>query len=273
MREALRFALNQKTLPRAGFRDVLDLAASLGCTGIEARCDLGRPLFDRLAPAVAGREARARGLRLLGLSEVQPFDDWTPERARATRALIAAAAEAGAETVSLVPRVDGLGPAIDGTPARHEEILARVLALAEGSGVVPLVEPIGFPGSSIRRQAVAARAIAACGGTGRLGLVHDTFQHSLAGDDGYEIGHLRLVHVSGLATGRGPLCQADDAARDMPGPGDRTATLPQILQLARLGYRGAFSFEATLPTPRDTAATGRALARAMAWITEAWRAA
>ena len=64
------FALNQKTAPNLGFAAFLDLAADLGCVGIEPRNDLGRPLFDGIEPARAGEMARERGLRLIGLSEI-----------------------------------------------------------------------------------------------------------------------------------------------------------------------------------------------------------
>ena len=49
------FALNQKTAPKLGFAAFLDLAAELGCVGVEPRNDLGRPVFDGIE-----RRARAR---------------------------------------------------------------------------------------------------------------------------------------------------------------------------------------------------------------------
>jgi 2-keto-myo-inositol isomerase len=54
------FALNQKTTPKLGFAAFLDLAAKLGCVGIEPRNDLGRPFFDGVEPARAGAMARDR---------------------------------------------------------------------------------------------------------------------------------------------------------------------------------------------------------------------
>ncbi|MEO9340956.1 hypothetical protein ABFT80_26500 [Mesorhizobium sp. SB112] len=66
----------------------LNLAQVLGCLGVEPRNDLGRPLFDGIAPAEAGAMARERGFRLLGLSEVYPFNDWSGESASAIQALI-----------------------------------------------------------------------------------------------------------------------------------------------------------------------------------------
>jgi hypothetical protein len=78
------FALNQKTAPKLGF----DLAAELGCVGVEPRNDLGRPVFDGIEPARAGEMARERGLRFIGLSEVYPFNDWNEDRRAAVAGLI-----------------------------------------------------------------------------------------------------------------------------------------------------------------------------------------
>jgi predicted xylose isomerase-like sugar epimerase len=61
------FALNQKTAPKLGFAAFLDLAAKLGCVGVEPRNDLGRPFFDGIEPVRAGEMARERDLRFVGL--------------------------------------------------------------------------------------------------------------------------------------------------------------------------------------------------------------
>lgn len=96
-------AINQKTARHLAYEAFLDLARNLDCVGVEPRNDLGRPLFDGISPSRAGAMARQRGLRLLGLSEVYPFNDWSEERANAIETLIAAAVESRAETISLIP--------------------------------------------------------------------------------------------------------------------------------------------------------------------------
>src|SRR5271156_2490007 len=106
-KDGMDFALNQKTAPKLGFGAFLDLAAELGCVGVEPRNDLGRPFFDGIEPVRAGEMARERDLRFLGLSEVYPFNDWNEDRRAAVSRLIETARAAGAETISLIPRVDG----------------------------------------------------------------------------------------------------------------------------------------------------------------------
>jgi predicted xylose isomerase-like sugar epimerase len=175
------FALNQKTVPKFNFAAFLDLAVKLGCTGIEPRNDLGRPFFDGMEPARAGQMARQRGLRLLGLSEVYPFNDWNEERRSAVARLIETAQMAGAETVSLIPRVDGRNADGAGRAAALQAVLAEILSMLNGTGVVGLVEPIGFSASTVKFQREATQAIESLGAHDCLGIVQDTFQHALAG--------------------------------------------------------------------------------------------
>jgi 2-keto-myo-inositol isomerase len=140
------FALNQKTAPKLGFAVFLDLAAELGCVGVEPRNDLGRPLFDGIA-------ARERGLRFIGLSEVYPFNDWNEDRHAAVARLIETAQAAGAETISLIPRVDRREGDDVERATTLRAVLVEILPMLHGTGVVGLVEPIGFQTSSIKFHA------------------------------------------------------------------------------------------------------------------------
>jgi 2-keto-myo-inositol isomerase len=128
------FALNQKTAPKLGFAAFLDPAAELGCVGIEPRNDLGRPVFDGIEPVRAGEMARERGLRFIGLSEVYPFNNWNENRRAAAR-LIETAQAAGAETVSLIPRVHGREGESAERPTTLRAVLAEILRCSKGQGL------------------------------------------------------------------------------------------------------------------------------------------
>ena len=62
----LPFALNHMTAPKLGWESFADLAAGLGCVGVEYRNDLSGPLFGGADPAAVGaavagsRAARSR---------------------------------------------------------------------------------------------------------------------------------------------------------------------------------------------------------------------
>ena len=244
----LRRGLNQKTarhFPWAGF---LDLAQSLDCVGVEPRNDLGRPFFDGIPPDEAGRMARERGLRLLGLSEVYPFNDWNAERAAEVRHLIDTAHAAGAETISLIPRVDGKGTG-DGVRQKVlRDVMREILPMLEGTNVVALIEPIGFARSSLRHKTELVEEIEAVGGPNRFKLVHDTFQHVIAGETELFAPYTGIVHISGISDPDVPLDETQDAHRILVDADDRCGNIEQIEGFLAAGYEGAFSFECTEPS-------------------------
>ena len=82
----LPFVLNHITAPNLSWRECLALASRLGCTGVEFRNDLARPLFDGEGPEVVAEAARAHGLTPLA------------------RVL-------GGATAGVPPRIMGIGPA------------------------------------------------------------------------------------------------------------------------------------------------------------------
>jgi 2-keto-myo-inositol isomerase len=246
------FALNQKAAPKLGFAAFLDLAAELGCVGVEPRNDLGRPIFDGIEPARAGQMARERGLRFIGLSEVYPFNDWNEDRHAAVTRLIKTAQAAGAETISLIPRVDGREGDCAERATTLRSVLAEILPMLHGTGVVGLVEPIGFSTSSIKFQREATQAIEGLGADGRLGIVHDTFQHALAGDADIFVRHIRSVHISGIGGGSGILTDSLDAQRVLVDESDRTGASGQVKSLLEAGYTGAFSYECTSPLVQNS---------------------
>ena len=257
----MRFALNQKTVKTLPFEACLDLAAGLGMVGIEARNDLGRPFFDGIAPVAAGRMVRDRGLRLLGLSEVYPFNHWTPDREAAIRDLIETAATAGAETVSLIPSVEPARPVLP-----LAEAIGRVLPLLDGTEVVALVEPIGFSTSSVPRKAEAVAVLAALGAGDRVKIVHDTFQHRLAGEVALFPAETAMVHISGISDPDAVFDDDLDKHRVLVDAEDRVGNLDQIRAFLDGGYQGVFSFECTAPDIISRTDPEDAIGRSMAFL-------
>jgi predicted xylose isomerase-like sugar epimerase len=144
----LQIALNHMTVPGLDYAAFLRLALRLGCVGVEVCKDLARPLFDDAPAATAGRMARDAGLRLLGISQVQPFNDWSTDREREVAGLIATARAAGAESLSLIPRNDGTG-----NGERHANLRIALKAIGPmlaDAHLVALVEPLGFTDTSLR---------------------------------------------------------------------------------------------------------------------------
>lgn len=243
----IKRALNQKTAPHLSYEAFLDLAKALGCVGVEPRNDLGRALFDGIPARDAGIMARERGLRLLGLSEVYPFNDWKAETASAVQALIVAAVESGAETLSLIPRVDGKAAEDGVRQAALRLAIREILPMLAGTNLLALVEPIGFPLSSLKDKAELIEAIEAEGASVHFRLVHDTFQHTIAGSGPLFPDYTAIVHISGISDPKPILDEKLDAHRVLVDADDRCGTLGQIAALLQAGYEGAFSFECTSP--------------------------
>lgn len=251
------FALNHMTVARLSYVQLLDLAADLGCVGVEVRNDLPQPLFDGLDPAEAGAMARARGLRILAVAEVKRFNDWSEGKAAEALSLMKTARAAGAEAVSLIPRNDNLGMGNGERQAALRVALKALKPMLEDHGLIGMVEPLGFEICALRSKSEAVEAIEATGGKGRFKLVHDTFHHTLAQGGPYFPEHTGIVHVSGVVDQSVTIGQMTDAHRILVDAADRLENVKQISELQALGYAGPVSFEAfspavhALPDPRS----------------------
>jgi 2-keto-myo-inositol isomerase len=255
----LPFAINHMTVPGLGYRDLFRLAKSLGCVGVELRNDLVRPLFDDEAPATVGDAARAQGLRIVGLSQVYPFNVWSRSIRDNVRALIANAKACRAETISLIPRNDGEGMADGERRENARQALAAIRPMLEDAGLTALVEPLGFPRtSSLGDKAETLALIDEVGGAGVFGLVHDTFHHYLAEGPLFPE-RTGIVHVSGVVIPGLAREEMADAHRGLVNDRDRLGNVDQIIALRRGGYVGPISVEAFSPAVHRMSDPGRAL--------------
>ena len=168
------FALNHMNAPRLDCGSFIDLAASLGCTGVELRNDLAdkkltdRPFLDGEAPETIREYVRRKGLRLLGLSEVYGFNDWSEEMRARVVLLIGQARASGAESISLIPRNDGIAASDSERQGNLRAALREILPMLQEADMIALVEPLGFTTSSLRSKSEAVEAIEAVGGTHRF---------------------------------------------------------------------------------------------------------
>ena len=243
----LPFALNHMTVARLSYAELVDLAAALGCVGIEVRNDLARPLFDGMPAEAAGDLARKKGLRLLAVAEVKRFNDWSPDKAAEARALMQIARAAGAEAVSLIPRNDGLGLGNGERQANLRLALKDLGPMLEDHGLVGMVEPLGFAICALRQKSEAVDAITALGASDRFRLVHDTFHHTLAGGGGHFADHTGIIHISGVVDPDISVDEMGDPQRVLVDQRDRLGNIDQIRALRAAGFKGAISMESFAP--------------------------
>ena len=121
----MEFAINHMTAPRLSWRALLDLASELGCAGVEFRNDLDKPLFSGDAPETVRDVVARKNLRIVGLSQVYPFNSWSDDIRDQVANLIDIAKACGAETISLIPRNDGTNTGEQGTAGKPTPRLER----------------------------------------------------------------------------------------------------------------------------------------------------
>lgn len=268
----MKFALNHMATPRLDCRAFLDLAATLGCVGVELRNDLADKkltealFFDGEAPATIGGYARSKGLRLLGLSEVYGFNAWSDAIRAKVELLISQAKEAGAESISLIPRNDAPSYAAGERDEALRRALGEILPMLDRAGLIGLIEPLGFVTSSLRRKADAIAAIEATGGQARFRLVHDTFHHHLAGETDFFPDYTGVVHISGVVDPGLRPEDMQDGHRILVDGRDRLGNVDQIRILLDRGYTGAFSYEPFSSDVHRLANPAEAIGKSMDFI-------
>jgi 2-keto-myo-inositol isomerase len=268
MRRSVRFALNHMVAPRTDIDSFFDLAKRLEIDGVEIRNDLkGTAIADGTAASVVRSAAEKHGVRIISINALQRFNDWTKERADEARDLADYAVACGAEALVLCPVNDwrfrpGEQARLDGL----RQALSELLPLLSTRKLKGLVEPLGFPESSLRLKREAIEAIGATGGSATFRVVHDTFHHAISGEAAVFAAETGLVHISGVDDDAIQLASMRDAHRVLVGPGDRLDNLRQIAALTAAGYSGPFSFEPFAESVHNTADIAAALKGSAAYI-------
>ncbi|WP_432759616.1 TIM barrel protein [Defluviimonas sp. SAOS-178_SWC] len=262
----LNLAINHMTAPRLSHIELLELARDTGCVGVEFRTDLGRPLFDGEAPEAVGQRARDMGLRIVGLSQVYPFNAWSDAIRDEVAALIKTATACGAETISLIPRNDGAGLGDGERQANLRLSMRAIRPMLQDAGMVALIEPLGFLRSSLRSKADAVEAIEALDAVGVFRIVHDTFHHYLAGGGPVFPEHTGIIHMSGVVDQSLGMPEIEDQHRVLVDAQDRLGNIDQIERMLTIGYTGPISMEAFSPLTHALTDPAAELARSFEFI-------
>jgi 2-keto-myo-inositol isomerase len=255
------------SVPRCSARDLLDMAVKLGCTGVELRNDLGKPLFDGEDATAFGTAAKQAGLRIFALAEVKAFNANPADKRDAATALIKTAAACGAEGVALIPLVSE-----DAVPrAEQRDALRAALdvlqPVLEAYQMVGLIEPLGFAQSSLRHKDDVVAVLDAMDRPDCFAMIHDTFHHHLAGDTTIYPELTAIVHISGVIDPQPSTDQMTDAHRVFVDRADRLGNIAQLRSFQAAGFAGPASFEAFAPAIHDMTDPNADLAGSIAFIT------
>jgi len=152
MTQPLRFALNRMVAPHLPLADFLDLALALKIDAVELRNDLkGVEIEDGTPPEQVRELCEQRGIRLLSINALYPFDLWDEQRRQQLLHLAGYARACGAEGLVLCPlndpgdrrsagqRAQGLAAALTGSRRFFASMACAVLSNPWGLPSAPCV--------------------------------------------------------------------------------------------------------------------------------------
>ncbi|MBE9640990.1 TIM barrel protein [Salipiger mangrovisoli] len=259
----MEFAINHICAPKFSVEEFFAMARRLGSTGVEIRNDIP-DVMTSVAPEAAKAAATAAGVEILSINALYPFNDWSGDLPERAIRMADYARDCGAKALVLCPLNDG-------TPVSEVDLveaLRNLASILRARGITGLVEPLGFPVSSLRRKGDAVAAIKAAGGEDVFRLMHDTFHHHLAGETEFFPEWTGLVHISGVTDPGVAVEDMLDGHRVLVDGGDRLGNLPQIRALLAAGYDGPFSFEPFAEEVHALSDPEAALAESIAFVRE-----
>lgn len=263
----MRFAVNHIAAPSLPLAEFFAMARALGAVEVEIRNDLP-DVVGSTPPGVVRAEAARAGVSIVSINALYPFNAWSGDLPARTERLADYAAACGARALVMCPLNDGTPVA----PADLVAALAAMKPILEARGLTGLVEPLGFPVSSLRTKRAAVAAIDAVDGRGVYRLVHDTFHHHLAGETEFFPELTGLVHISGVTDPSVVAADMRDAHRVLVDADDRLENLAQIAHLRAAGVDGPYSLEPFAAEVHALADPQAAIAASLRFVTDGLRA-
>ncbi|SLN62453.1 Xylose isomerase-like TIM barrel [Aquimixticola soesokkakensis] len=257
----MRYAMNHIAAPKLSLEDFFAMSKELGISEVEIRNDLP-DILGSMTPAEVKAAAEAQGITLISINALYPFNVWSGDLPARAQAMADYAQACGAKALVMCPLNDG-------TEVSFEDLVAALKAMKpilDARGLTGLVEPLGFPVSSLRKKSVAIEAIKAAGGESTYKLMHDTFHHHLASETEFFPEWTGLVHISGVTDPDVTVADMLDGHRVLVDGADRLENIAQIRKLAALGYEGAYSFEPFATEVHEVSDPQAALRESMDYI-------
>ncbi|WP_142502848.1 TIM barrel protein [Klebsiella sp. 2680] len=241
-----RFCVNRKIAPSLSIEAFFRLVNSLGLNKVELRNDLpSGKVTDDLSAQEVRKLAEHYHIEIVTINAVYPFNCRTEEVRSLTASLLKEAKAVGAKSLVLCPLNDG-------TAVPESETLNALRDLAPlfaSYDIQGLVEPLGFPQSSLRSSAQAQTLIHDA--RVPFKLLIDTFHHHLYPQAEEEfaqvnVSEIGLVHLSGVEDTR-PRETLTDNERIMLTTKDKLHSCEQVKNLEARGYQGVYAFEPFSP--------------------------
>lgn len=261
-------AMNRTCAPQLALVDFARLAAGSGVAAVEIRNDIeGREFLDGTPAASVRRVLDDFGLKVAAVNALQRFNDWSTEREREARALMAYAARLGAPGVVLCPvHTPGHGWSAADAERQLRSGLKRLRPILLDLGVKGYVEPLGMAESTMKRQDMAVAAISDVGGWDAYELCFDTFQFFRCGDEVFHPERVGLAHMSGITRTDLAPEQLTEPDRGLVDGIDRVDNVGQLRALLESGYTGYISMEPFSPQVQQSPNLFQELAASLARV-------
>jgi len=238
-----RFCINRKIAPRLSLEAFFQLVQRLGLNKVELRNDMpGGSVTDDLSVDQLRALIDRYQIDIITINALYPFNRIDDDLLERAEALLQTAQQIGARALVMCPLNEGVVLSPQQTQAAMQQLAPRFAHY----GIQGLVEPLGFPVSSLRSGVETQQLIAAAGVPFKLLL--DTFHHHLFEEaeqtfsTDIDVTQIGLVHLSGVEDRR-PTAELTDEERIMLSDKDVLKSVEQVRRLERLGYKGIYAFE------------------------------
>ncbi|TCP94735.1 2-keto-myo-inositol isomerase [Cricetibacter osteomyelitidis] len=247
--ERSRFCVNRKIAPSLSIEEFFQVVQKCGLNKVEIRNDMpSGKILDDLTPEQFNVLAKKYNIEVVTINALYPFN-LPSKREQVTQVaieMLETAKAVGAKAVIMCPYNEPDSRSTAQRIGDTADSIQYFTALFAKYGIEGLVEPLGFPVSSLRSFTLAGELIKAVGSPFKMTL--DTFHHHLAelpiADYGstVNINQVGLVHLSGVEATRS-LATLLDEDRIMPSQKDVMKSKEQVLEIEKLGYKGIYAFE------------------------------
>lgn len=244
-----RFCINRKIAPALSIEEFFQVVQKCGLNKVEIRNDMpSGKILDDLTPEQFNELTKKYNIEVVTINALYPFNQ-PAKREQVTKTaieMLETAKAVGAKAVIMCPYNE---PDSRSTAQRIGDTVDSIqyfTALFAQYGIDGLVEPLGFPVSSLRSFTLSGELIKAVGSPFKMTL--DTFHHHLAElpIENYastvDINQVGLVHLSGVEATR-PVETLLDEDRIMLSKKDVLRSKEQVMELEKLGYQGIYAFE------------------------------
>ena len=239
--KSISLSLNQILFPDSPFDDFLSFSKKLNIQAIEIRNDIKTNLIEQNDPIKIKNLCEQNSINILSINALQKFNIWNKDRESELISLCKYADKANINAIVLVPLNDGSINSQKQQIQLLENSLFNIIEILNDFNVIGLVEPLGFKQSSLRFKSLTVNIINNLQ-SDKLKIVHDTFHHTLCGENEFFPNITGLIHFSGLSKIYKNF-ELNDNHRSIVDSNDILGSLNQIKTFLKFDYKGFFSFE------------------------------